>query len=215
MSLGSQLIGGVAMAAGMAWKTGWSLVLGFAISALLQALVSSDTLRDKLGRAGIRSTALATGAGATSSSCSYASASIMRTLFKKGAALAPSLAFLVASTNLVIELGVVLWLLLGWRFAVAQWLGGLVLIAVLVPLSRVLVSSSLIDTARNHQEGGGDHDHGAMTVAGATWRERLANPDLVPTIAAAFAMDWRMLWKDLAAGFLIGGMLAALVPDGF
>ncbi len=112
------------MAAAMAWKTGWSLVLGFAISAVLQSTVSASTLRDKLGSNGLKPVAIATLAGAASSSCSYASAAIMRTLFKKGATLGPSLAFLVASTNLVLELGVILWLLLGWRFMVAEWIGG-------------------------------------------------------------------------------------------
>ena len=101
---------GLLLAAAMAWKTGWSLVLGFAASAVLQSIVSAETLRDRLGRNGLKPVALATLAGAASSSCSYASAAIMRTLFKKGAALGPSLAFLVASTNLVLELGVILWL---------------------------------------------------------------------------------------------------------
>ena len=86
----------------------------------------------------------------------------MRTLFKKGAALGPSLAFLAASTNLVLELGVILWLLLGWRFMVAEWLGGLVMIAVMIPVSRMLVHQRLIDAARNHDETHRGHDHGAM-----------------------------------------------------
>lgn len=204
---------GLTMAAGMAWKTGWSIVLGFAISAVLQTIVSAKTLRDKLGSNGLRPVAIATLAGAASSSCSYASAAIMRTLFKKGAALGPSLAFLTASTNLVLELGVILWLLLGWRFMVAEWLGGLVMIAVMIPVSRMLVHQRLIDAARNHDETHQGHDHGAMTVPGDSWYERLRDPQALPTIASAFAMDWRMLWKDLSVGFLIAGMLSAFVPD--
>ncbi len=205
---------GLAMAAGMAWKTGWSLVLGFAISAVLQSIVSASTLRDKLGSNGLRPVAIATLAAAASSSCSYASAAIMRTLFKKGAALGPSLAFFVASTNLVLELGVILWLLLGWRFMVAEWIGGLVMIAVTIPGSRVFVRQRLIDAAREHDETGHGHDHGAMTAPGDSWYERLRAPEALPTIASAFAMDWRMLWKDLAVGFLIAGMLSAFVPAG-
>ncbi len=205
---------GLAIAAGMAWKTGWSLVLGFAISAVLQSIVSASTLRDKLGSNGLRPVAIATLAGAASSSCSYASAAIMRTLFKKGAALGPSLAFLVASTNLVLELSVILWLLLGWRFIVAEWIGGLVMIALMIPVSRVFVRQRLVDDAREHDETGHGHDHGAMTVPGDSWRDRLRAPEALPTIASAFAMDWRMLWRDLALGFLIAGMLSAFVPDG-
>ncbi len=205
---------GLAIAAGMAWKTGWSLVLGFAISAVLQSIVSASTLRDKLGSNGLRPVAIATLAGAASSSCSYASAAIMRTLFKKGAALGPSLAFLVASTNLVLELGVILWLLLGWRFMVAEWIGGLVMIAVMIPVSRVIVRQRLVDDAREHDETGHGHEHGAMTVPGDSWYERLRDPKALPTIASAFAMDWRMLWKDIALGFLIAGMLSAFMPDG-
>jgi uncharacterized protein len=210
------LIGqGLLMAAGMAWKTGWSLVLGFALSAVLQVVVSADRLKDALGTDGPKPVALAALAGAASSSCSYASAAIMRTLFKKGAALGPSLAFLVASTNLVLELGIILWLLMGWRFMLAEWIGGVVMIAILVPIVHLCVPRRMIDAARSHEESGHSHDHGAMTVEGETWRDRLRDPEALPRIARAFAMDWRMLWKDLLAGFLIGGMLAAFVPDGF
>ncbi|HEY8287812.1 MAG TPA: permease, partial [Acetobacteraceae bacterium] len=109
------------MAFGMFWKTGWSLVLGFFISAVLQAVVSKDRMRRALGHDGVKDVALASVLGAASSSCSYASAAISRTLFKKGAALIPSLAFLFASTNLVIELGIILYLLLGWQFMLGEW----------------------------------------------------------------------------------------------
>jgi len=206
---------GLLMAAGMAWKTGWSLVLGFAISAVLQTIVSADTLKDRLGDNGVKPVAIAAAAGAASSSCSYASASIMRTLFKRGAALGPSLAFLIASTNLVLELGVILWLLMGWRFVIAEWLGGIVMVAVVALLAHWLVPRSFIKDAREHQETGHGHDHGPMSVEGNSWRARLANPATRPAIGAAFVMEWRMLWKDLLAGFLIGGMLSALVPHGF
>lgn len=205
---------GLLSAAGMAWKTGWSLVLGFAISAVLQAVVSATALRDRLGSNGAKPVATATLAGAASSSCSYASAAIMRTLFRKGAALGPSLAFLVASTNLVLELGIILWLLLGWRFMVAEWVGGVVMIAALVPLSRLFVSRGAIDAARHHSSEDG-HDHGEATLEGRTWRDRLRDPNAVRVIAGAFSMDWRMLWKDLAIGFLMAGMLSALVPPRF
>lgn len=201
------------MAAGMFWQTGWSLVLGFCISSLLQAMVPAGQMQRALGRGGIKQIALATIAGAASSSCSYASAAIMRTLFKKGAALVASLAFLFASTNLVIELGIILYLLLGWQFMVAEWVGGLVLIAVMSVIVKLTLPRRLVDEARCHEEEGEGHQHESMTVAGDTWRQRLRAPGTRVAVAQNFAMEWRMLWKDLAAGFLIGGVVAAFVPD--
>ena len=201
------------MAAGMFWQTGWSLVLGFAVSGLLQAIVPADQMRRALGRAGPREIGIATLAGAASSSCSYASAAIMRTLFKKGASFVASIAFLFASTNLVLELGIILYLLLGWQFMLAEWIGGLVLIAVLSLLVKATLPAGLTEEARNHKEQGGGHEHMSMTVEGGTWRERLGSRDTPVRVAQNFAMDWRMLWKDLAAGFLIGGFLTVFVPD--
>lgn len=201
------------MAAGMFWQIGWSLVLGFGISALLQAIVPAGQMQRALGRGGIRQIALATVAGAASSSCSYASAAIMRTMFKKGAALVASLAFLFASTNLVIELGIILYLLLGWQFMVAEWIGGLILIAVMSVLVKLTLPKSLVDEARHHEETGAGHQHEGATGKGDTWRERLTAQGTRVAIAQNFTMEWRMLWKDLLAGFLIGGIISAFVPD--
>ena len=200
------------MAAGMFWQTGWSLVLGFTISALLQAVVSTDQMRRAFGRAGFKEIATATLAGAASSSCSYASAAIMRTLFKKGAALVTALAFLFASTNLVIELGIILYLLLGWPFMLGEWIGGIVLIAIMTLLVRMTYPTNLVEAARSHTERGKGHEHQTMAVVGATWRDRLTNPHTRVMVAQNFAMEWFMLWKDLLAGFLIAGFLAAFVP---
>jgi hypothetical protein len=125
------------MAIGMLWQVGWSLVLGFGISAILQAVVSKESMTAALGRDGVREIALATAAGAASSSCSYASAAVSHTLFKKGAALIPSLAFLFASTNLVAELGIILYLLMGWQFMIGEWIGGVVLVVILSCLVRL------------------------------------------------------------------------------
>src|SRR5467141_3215266 len=147
------------MAAGMFWDVGWSLVLGFTISAVIQAIVSTEQMRRALGRDGVREIALATVAGAASSSCSYASAAIMRTLFKKGAALIPSLAFLFASTNLVIELSLILYLLMGWQFTAAEWIGGVVLIVIMSVLVRLTYPAKLVEDARHHPEPGGGHEH--------------------------------------------------------
>lgn len=203
------------MAFGMFWKTGWSLVLGFLISAILQAVVSKERMRQALGRDGGKEIALATLLGAASSSCSYASAAISRTLFKKGAALIPSLAFLFASTNLVIELGIILYLLLGWQFMLGEWIGGVVLIVIMSVLVRLTYPQRLVDEARQHPETAAGHEHGEMTAPGETLGEKLRRPETRTLVAQNFVMDWTMLWKDLLLGFLIAGALSAFVPDSF
>jgi uncharacterized membrane protein YraQ (UPF0718 family) len=197
----------------MAWQVGWSLVLGFAISAILQAVVSKQAMGAALGRDGIREIAIATLAGAASSSCSYAAAAVSRTLFKKGAALIPSLAFLLASTNLVAELGIVLFLLLGWQFMAGEWIGGVVLILIMSLIVRLTYPRRLVEAARHHPEAGG-HNHGAMAEAGGTLWQTLARQETWVQVAHGFVMDWKMLWKDIVLGFLIAGALSAFVPDG-
>ena len=203
------------MSAGMAWQTGWTLVLGFTISSLLQSVVSTEQMKRALGRSGPKEIAMASLAGAASSSCSYASAAIMRTLFKKGAALAASLAFLFASTNLVIELGIILYLLMGWQFMAGEWIGGLVLIVVMSVLVKLTYPRRLVEAARSHEETSGGHQHMTMVVEGDTLGQRLANPQTRIRVAQNFTMEWSMLWKDLAIGFLVGGFLSAFVPDAF
>jgi hypothetical protein len=202
------------MAAGMFWDVGWSLVLGFTISAAIQAFVSTEAMRRAFGRNGVREIALATVAGAASSSCSYASAAISRSLFKKGAALIPSLAFLFASTNLVIELGIILYLLMGWQFTAAEWIGGVVLVVIMTVLVRLTYPTRLVEEARHHPETAGGHEHEAMTAGGSSFWEKLRKPEARVAIAQNFVMDTSMLWKDLLAGFLIAGVLSAFVPNG-
>src|ERR1700736_671059 len=202
------------MAAGMAWQVGWSLVLGFALSGAVQALVSKERMQQLLGRDGVRETALATLYGAASSSCSYAAAALSKTLFKKGAGFIPSLAFLFSSTNLVVELGIILWLLMGWQFTAAEWIGGLVLIAIMTVLVKLTYPKALVEEARRHVDEATGHDHGSMEGEGTSVAERLRDPATRVAIAQNFAMDFSMLWKDLVGGFLIAGALAAFVPDG-
>jgi len=202
------------IACGMFWQVGWSLVLGFAISALLQAVASKQAMTRALGSPGLREIALATAAGAASSSCSYAAASVSRTLFKKGAALIPSLAFLVASTNLVAELGIVLYLLMGWQFMAGEWIGGILLVAILSLVVRLTYPAQLVEEARNHPEPGAAHAHADTAEAGGTLWAKLTRRETWVRVAQSFAMDWSMLWKDLLLGFLIAGALAEFVPGG-
>ena len=202
------------LALGMLWQVAWSLILGFTLSGLVQALVSKERMQAVLGRDGIREIAIATGFGAASSSCSYAAAAMSKTLFKKGAALVPSLAFLFSSTNLVLELGIILWLLMGWQFTVAEWIGGLVLIAVMTLLVRLTYPKALVEEARRRVDATGGHDHGSMESAGGSLLARLRRADTRVAVAQNAAMDVSMLWKDVLGGFVIAGFLAAFVPDG-
>ncbi len=203
------------MAGGMFWQVGWSLVLGFAISAVLQAVVSTAAIGATLGRNGLREIAIATAAGAASSSCSYASAAVSRTLFSKGAALVPTLAFVFASTNLVVELGIVLLLLMGWPFMAGEWIGGIVLVGIMAVLVRLTYPAKLVAAARRQAEAaGGGHQHGGMDEAHDSVWSRLRQRETWVAVAQNFVMDWSMLWKDLLLGFVIAGALAVFVPDG-
>jgi uncharacterized membrane protein YraQ (UPF0718 family) len=177
------------MALGMFWQVGWSLVLGFTISAVLQAVVSKERMIKALGRDGVKESALATGAGAASSSCSYASAAVSRTLFKKGAALIPSLAFIFASTNLVAVFGIILYLLLGWQFVIGEWIGGIVLVVIMSLLVRLTYPRQLVEEVRHHPEAAAGHDHGEMTPEVGSPSEKLFRKDTLVLIAQNFQMD--------------------------
>ena len=198
----------------MAWEVWWALVFGFAISAIVQAWVPRERIERALGGSGARPVALATGLGAASSSCSYAAVAIAKSLFEKGASAASSLAFQFASTNLVIELGIVIWVLLGWRFAVAELVGGLILIVVMTTLLRAFVSRPLEQEAREHARAAGDghqHDTADQTM---TWRERITSASAWADVAHNFRSDWGMLYREIALGFLLAGLIGQL-HDGF
>jgi uncharacterized protein len=202
-------------AALMAWEVWWALVLGFAISAIVQAWVPRDRIEASLSRSGTRPVALATGLGAASSSCSYAAVAIARSLFAKGASTATALAFQFASTNLVWELGLVLWVLIGWQFTVAEYLGGLVMIVLMAVLVRRFVPARVEATARaNARAADAGHQHHTAGEALA-WRERLTSASAWSDVAHNFRADWRMLWKEIALGFLLAGLVAQLGDDAF
>jgi uncharacterized membrane protein YraQ (UPF0718 family) len=185
----------------MAWEVWWALVLGFLISAIVQARVPRERIESALSGGGLKSMAIATGLGAASSSCSYAAIAIAKSLFQKGASAAAALAFQFASTNLVWELGLVLWVLLGWQFTLAEYFGGLVMIAVMWALLRVFVSRRAEEVARVHAGAGhDDHDHHHHGLT---------------DVADAFRADWRMVYKEIIAGFLLAGFIALLGDDFF
>jgi len=198
----------------MFWAVLWSLLLGFCLSAMVQAYVPKGGLASALGRAGVRELSLATALGAASSSCSYAAAATAKSIFVRGADFTTAMVFMFASTNLVIELGLILWRLLGWPFVVVEWLGGLVLIVVFVLLSRLLISRSAIEEGRSRAEAGDDahHGHAEMLAPGRTLFEKLRSGEGWRYVARYFERDWSMLQTDLVLGFVIAGLLAVAVP---
>jgi uncharacterized protein len=199
----------------MAWEVWWALVLGFAISALVQAWVPRARIESALSGAGFRPVARATALGAASSSCSYAAIAIGRSLIQKGASAASALAFQFASTNLVWELGLVLWVLIGWQFALGEYLGGIVMIVLMTLLLRVFVSRRSEDEAREHARtaAAGHQHHSAGSKL--PLRERIRSAEAWSDVAHNFRGDWQMLWKEILTGFLLAGFIALLGDDFF
>ncbi len=198
----------------MAWEVWWALVFGFAISAIVQAWVPRERIEKALSGSGPKPIALATGLGAASSSCSYAAIAIAKSLFQKGASAASALAFQFSSTNLVVELGIVMWVLIGWQFTLAEFVGGLVLIAIMTVLLRLFVSKRLEEQAREHaQEADSGHQHHSagehMTI-----RQRLTSASAWSDVAHNFRNDWSMVWKEILIGFLLAGFIGQL-PNSF
>jgi uncharacterized membrane protein YraQ (UPF0718 family)/YHS domain-containing protein len=206
---------GLANALRMAWEVWWALVLGFALSGVVQAWVPRKQLQSALGGRGPREAALATGLGAASSSCSYAAIAIAKSLFEKGASLASAMAFQFASTNLVFELGIVLWLFIGWRFTLAEFVGGLVLIAVMWIALRLLVTREREEEIRAIAAAA-DAGHVHPTASSELpLRRKIGSMQAWSDVAHNFRGDWQMLWKEIGAGFLIAGYIALLPMDFF
>jgi uncharacterized membrane protein YraQ (UPF0718 family) len=199
----------------MAWEVWWALVLGFAISAIVQAWVPRRRIEAALSGGGAEPIARATALGAASSSCSYAAIAIAKSLFQKGASAASALAFQFASTNLVWELGLVLWVLLGWQFTLGEYAGGIVMIVLMALLLRGFVSRRLEEEARRHsRDATAGHEHHSADSE-LSFRTRLTSLEAWSDVAHNFRADWQMLWKEITAGFLIAGFVALLGDDFF
>jgi uncharacterized membrane protein YraQ (UPF0718 family)/YHS domain-containing protein len=199
----------------MAWEVWWALVIGFAISAIVQAWIPRERIESSLSGSGPKPVALATALGAASSSCSYAAIAIAKSLFQKGASAATALAFQFASTNLVWELGLVLWVLIGWQFTLAEYIGGIVMIALMTILLRAFVSPRAEALAREHAlaaDSGHQHHSAGESMS---WRERLTSVSAWSDVAHNFRGDWQMLWKEISLGFLLAGFIAQLGDDFF
>jgi YHS domain-containing protein len=213
---------GLREALAMVWETLWALTLGFMLSGGVQAFVSRREMSSALGRPGLLSLTRAAGFGAASSSCSYAASAMAKSLFAKGADFVAAMVFMFASTNLVIELGVVLAVLIGWQFTASEFVGGLLMITLLALVARVLFPRQLVERARSRLNGGPAVAEQAPSCAvphptpdplEAGWRERMRTREGWSDAAGYAAADLTMLRRELAIGFLVAGFLAALVPN--
>src|SRR5580693_7231394 len=211
----------LALAGSMTWEILWALILGFALSAVVQAVVRRSTVVALLGDDRPRTLALAAGLGAASSSCSYAAVALARSLFRKGANFTAAMAFEIGSTNLVVELGIILALLMGWQFTAAEFVGGPLMIVALAVLFRMFVRSRLIDAAHSQADrglAGSMEGHAAMDMSiqreGSFWR-RLLSREGFTSVSHVFVMEWAAILRDLVLGLLVAGAIAAWVPDSF
>ncbi|MGW2646305.1 permease [Streptomyces sp. NPDC001393] len=211
----------LSIAGSMTWEITWALILGFTLSAVVQAVVRRETVVRLLGDDRPRTLALSAGLGVASSSCSYAAVALARSLFRKGANFTAAMGFEIASTNLVVELGVILALLMGWQFTAAEFVGGPVMIVVLAVLFRLLLRERLLRQAREQAErglSGSMEGHAAMdmSVRGeGGFLRLLLSRDGLTSVSHIFVMEWAAILRDLVAGLLIAGAIAAWVPDDF
>lgn len=210
-----------ALTGSMTWEILWALILGFALSAVVQAVVRKSTIVRLLGDDHPRTLAVAAGLGVASSSCSYAAVALARSLFRKGANFTAAMAFEIASTNLVVELGVILALLMGWQFTAAEFVGGPVMIVIVAVLFRLFVRSRVLEAARTQSErglAGSMEGHAAMDMSvasdGSVWR-RIASAEGFTAISHIFVMEWAAILRDLIVGLFIAGAIAAWVPESF
>lgn len=201
----------------MLWQIFWGLSLGFTIAAVIEVLVSKDEMARLLPDASPRSLGVASVLGAASSSCSYAAVAMARSIIRKGGDFTAAIAFQFAATNLVLELGVLLWVLLGWQFAAAELLGGGVMIAGLALLFRLLLPAPRVKAARAQADKGlagsmEGHAQMAMSAREGRWRDRITSKQGWIAVSHDYVMNWSMLWRDILGGVLIAGALGAWVP---
>ncbi|GGO92865.1 putative permease [Nocardioides phosphati] len=209
------------MAAAMGWEILWPLILGFTLSGVIQAVVRREQVTRLLEGDSPRHLAWATGLGAASSSCSYAAVALARSLFRKGASLSAAMAFEIASTNLVIELGIILALLMGWQFTLAEFVGGPIMIVLVALAFRLWMRGRIVDAARAQAERGltgSMEGHAAMDMSvkreGTLW-QRLFSGDGFTSVAHYYVMDWASVLRDIVLGLLIAGAFAAWIPTNW
>ena len=215
------LLHALSITGSMTWEITWALILGFALSAVIQAVVRKSTVARLLGNSRPRTLAIAAGLGAASSSCSYAAVALARALFRKGSDFTAAMAFEIASTNLVIELGVILALLMGWQFTLAEFTGGPLMIVFLAVLFRIFLRDRLLHQARAEADRGlkgSMEGHAAMDMSirgQGSFARRLFSGEGFTSVSHVFVMEWAAIIRDVVAGLLIAGAIAAWVPDSF
>jgi uncharacterized protein len=221
MSIVTEIGDALRTAGSMTWQITWSLILGFALSAIIAAVVKRETISRLLGDKQPATLLKATGLGAASSSCSYAAVALARSLFRKGASFTAAMVFEIASTNLVIELGIILALLLGWRFTLAEFVGGPIMIVLLAVAFRLFVHQKLVDAARQQADrglAGSMEGHAAMDMSvqgDGSFLKRLGSGKGFTSVSHIFVMEWAAVIRDIIIGLLIAGAVAAWVPDAF
>ena len=208
------------MAFSMLWEILWPLILGFTLSGIVQAVVSHQAMAKALGGDSPKNLALATLFGIASSSCSYAAVALARSLFLKGASFTSAMVFELASTNLVIELGILLTVLMGWQFTAAEFLGGILMVIFLALIFRLTLTPHLVEMAKTQAEKGvmgrmEGHAAMDMSVSGGSFFQKLFSGKGLTAVSHYFVMDWASVWVDIALGLLIAGALAAWVPESF
>ena len=204
----------------MFWEILWPLILGFTLSGVVQAVVSHKAMAKTLGCDGPKCITFATLFGIASSSCSYAAVALARSIFQKGASFTSSMAFELASTNLVIELGIILTVLMGWQFTAAEFVGGILMVIFIAIIFRLTLTPKLVQMAKAQAEKGlmgrmEGHAAMDMSVSEGTFFSRLLSAKGFTAVSNYFVMDWASVWVDIALGLLIAGALAAWVPDSF
>jgi len=208
------------MSFSMFWEILWPLILGFTLSGIVQAVVSHQAMAKTLGCDGPKCLTFATLFGIASSSCSYAAVALARSIFQKGASFTSAMAFQLASTNLVIELGIILFVLLGWQFMAAEYIGGILMVIFIGLIFRLTLTPKLVQVAKAHAEKGlmgrmEGHAAMDMSISGGSFLSRLLSGRGFTAVSNFFVMDWASVWVDIVLGLLIAGALAAWVPDSF
>ncbi len=199
----------VKTAFGFFWKSGWAFVLGYWVSAMIQAFVPKGRLTPYMGKANVTSVSLATLFGAASSSCSFAALAAARALVLKGVNFVAAIAFMFASTNLVIELGILILIFLGWQFLAAEVIGGLILIGISSVLIKLTYPKRWLKEARERVEDQADDEESDFD-----WRRRIRSREGWNLVGHSFVSDWKMVWEEILIGFTVAGFVAVLVPTG-
>jgi len=196
---------------GFFWMALWAFILGYIISSMIQIFVTEKRMQKTMGEKEGKSVLLGTFFGFISSSCSFAALASTKSIFKKGASFVSSIAFLLASTNLVIELGIIISIFLGWQFVVGEYVGGILLILICWVLIRIFNPKKLIDKARKNLESEDDEEMDDSK----DWKKQIKKEESWARVAKKYKMEWQMVWKDVTVGFTIAGIVAAFVPDSF